>query len=359
MNHIGSSRARHCSSIRLLGSRRVPVRRRVPGPAGSDRRHLLGRSDPIRTDGRELRRADRVRPVHAPQFFPIRAGGAETSKNGLVLPNGPSRATRSLGLARRRRHQLPQYLSVRARLDRRRLSGPPWKFGDWTTGHWPMFAYPQMALERNRQVARDIAAQIVAYQDQYPGRPVSLVGHSGGAAMAVLILESLPEDRHVTQAILLAAAISPDHDLTQALARTEQGITSFYSWGDVPHLVSSAHWQRRDGRPQAHRLGRRRRFPRAQRPGRRRTPALRRPPAPGFLSPGDGQVVQRRRSHGPNEPKVRDRMGRTSRPGAGASAGPRSVDFSPRASVRSERRSAVDVTLSRRVPGRAFRRRPP
>lgn len=108
---------------------------------------------------------------------------------------------------------------------------------DWTTGHWPMFVYHLMALERNRNVARDIAAQIVAYQEQYPGRPVTLVGHSGGAALAVLVLESLPEDRHVTQVVLLAAALSPDHDLTQALSRTEQGITNFYSWGDVPHLV--------------------------------------------------------------------------------------------------------------------------
>ena len=108
---------------------------------------------------------------------------------------------------------------------------------DWTTGHWPMFVYHLMALERNRHEAREIAAQIVAYQDQYPDRPVTLVGHSGGAAMAVLVLESLPEDRHVSQAILLAAAISPDHDLTQALARTDRGITNFYSWGDVPHLV--------------------------------------------------------------------------------------------------------------------------
>lgn len=108
---------------------------------------------------------------------------------------------------------------------------------DWTTGHWPMFAYHLMALERNRHEAREIAAQIVAYQDRYPGRPVSLIGHSGGAAMAVLILESLPDDRRVSQAILLAAAISPDHDLTLALARTERGITNFHSWGDVPHLV--------------------------------------------------------------------------------------------------------------------------
>jgi pimeloyl-ACP methyl ester carboxylesterase len=108
---------------------------------------------------------------------------------------------------------------------------------DWTTGHWPLFAYHLMALERNRAVARDIASQIVEYQAQFPDRPVTLIGHSGGAAMAVLVLEELPEEHRVTQAILLAAAISPKHDLTQALSRTELGITNFHSWGDVPHLV--------------------------------------------------------------------------------------------------------------------------
>ncbi|MBS0264989.1 MAG: alpha/beta hydrolase [Planctomycetes bacterium] len=108
---------------------------------------------------------------------------------------------------------------------------------DWTTGHWPCMAYHLMALERNRAVAREIATQIMAYQDQYPGRPVALIGHSGGGAMSVLVLEALPEDRKVSRVILLAAAISPDYDLTRALSRTESGIVNFHSWGDIPHLV--------------------------------------------------------------------------------------------------------------------------
>jgi pimeloyl-ACP methyl ester carboxylesterase len=108
---------------------------------------------------------------------------------------------------------------------------------DWTTGHIFLWPYHLMAYERNRQQAREIAQQIVAYQDRHPGRPVTLIGHSGGAAMAVLILEALPADRQVTQAVLLAAAISSDHDLTTALSRTEHGILNFYSKGDVGYLV--------------------------------------------------------------------------------------------------------------------------
>jgi hypothetical protein len=108
---------------------------------------------------------------------------------------------------------------------------------DWTTGHWPFFVYHLMALERNKQQARQIAAQILEYQDEYPNRPVTLIGHSGGAAMAVLTLEALPADRNVQQVVLLAAAISADYDLTRALAHSEKGILNFHSWGDVPHLV--------------------------------------------------------------------------------------------------------------------------
>ncbi len=108
---------------------------------------------------------------------------------------------------------------------------------DWTTGYWPLWPYHLMALERNREQARQIAAQIVEYQDHYPGRPITLIGHSGGAAMAILALEALPPDRHVTQVVLLAAAIAADYDLSTALARADHGIINFHSWGDIGYLV--------------------------------------------------------------------------------------------------------------------------
>lgn len=107
---------------------------------------------------------------------------------------------------------------------------------DWTAG--PLWlVYNLRALDRNRIEARKIAARIVAYQDRYPGRPVYLVGYSGGGGVAVLTLEALPADRKVTKVVLLAPTLAQDYDLQVALSRTEQGIHSFHSAIDVPVMV--------------------------------------------------------------------------------------------------------------------------
>ena len=50
--------------------------------------------------------------------------------------------------------------------------------------------------------------------------------------MTVLTLERLPPEVNVTGAILLEPSISRRYDLSTALARTSQGIWSFYSWLD-------------------------------------------------------------------------------------------------------------------------------
>jgi hypothetical protein len=55
---------------------------------------------------------------------------------------------------------------------------------DWTTGLWPLLLFHLRASRRNRRQASLIAETVLAYQDAYPGRPVYLVGHSGGAALA-------------------------------------------------------------------------------------------------------------------------------------------------------------------------------
>ena len=100
---------------------------------------------------------------------------------------------------------------------------------EWTTGFPPLLLYHLCALRRNKRVAQELANKICAYQDQYPGRPVHLIGYSGGAGVTVLTLEALPADRKVTSVILLAAAIAPTYDLGAAVSHTERGIWSFHS----------------------------------------------------------------------------------------------------------------------------------
>ncbi len=107
---------------------------------------------------------------------------------------------------------------------------------DWTAGSVLLFPVNLRAYERNKREAAKIAAKITAYQDKHPGRPVHLIGHSGGGGVAVLALEALPPSRKITSALLLAPAISPDYDLRRALRRTEQGIWNFYSRYDIGFL---------------------------------------------------------------------------------------------------------------------------
>ncbi len=107
---------------------------------------------------------------------------------------------------------------------------------DWTAGSVFLFPVNLRALERNRDQAAKIADKIVQYQAKHPGRPVHVIGHSGGGGVAVLVLEALPPERQITSALLLAPALSPDYDLRRALRHTEQGVWNFYSRYDVGFL---------------------------------------------------------------------------------------------------------------------------
>lgn len=107
---------------------------------------------------------------------------------------------------------------------------------DWTTGLPGGFVLNLTDLERNRQQAAKIAEKIVQYQADHEGRPVHVIGHSGGGGLAVLGLESLPAEHEIELAILLAPALGPEYDLSAALRRSRQGIVNFYSENDVSFL---------------------------------------------------------------------------------------------------------------------------
>jgi pimeloyl-ACP methyl ester carboxylesterase len=104
---------------------------------------------------------------------------------------------------------------------------------DWTTGVILLFLYHLRRSRRHKDQSEKIARRIVEYQREYPGRPVHLVGHSGGGAIAVFALECLPDDVKIASAILLLAGISPGYNLTRALAHVEQGIFNFHSRFDM------------------------------------------------------------------------------------------------------------------------------
>lgn len=108
---------------------------------------------------------------------------------------------------------------------------------DWGTGTPGAFLVNLTAIERNRRQGQKLAQRIVHYQDAFPHRPVHLIGHSGGAGIVILALDALPNGREVTAAYLLAAAVSPDHDLTPALEHTKLGIWNFYSPRDIGFLA--------------------------------------------------------------------------------------------------------------------------
>jgi pimeloyl-ACP methyl ester carboxylesterase len=90
-------------------------------------------------------------------------------------------------------------------------------------------AFNQMDVARNRDQAEKLAIRIYEYQRAYPGRPVFLVGHSGGSGVAVFALEALSRLRDakpVNGAVLIASSLSADYNLSSALKNTRYGIVS-------------------------------------------------------------------------------------------------------------------------------------
>lgn len=100
---------------------------------------------------------------------------------------------------------------------------------DWTTGVPGNYLYHLRAESRNRREAIRIAERVQSYSRAHPGRPVVLVGQSGGGAIAVWAAEALPLRGAISGIVLLAPALSPGYDLAPALDKTQRGIVSFYS----------------------------------------------------------------------------------------------------------------------------------
>jgi len=104
---------------------------------------------------------------------------------------------------------------------------------DWGYRSRPFAAYGNLTdLKNNRRLAGEFAQRVAGYQQEYPGRPVCIIGYSGGGGLAILTAEALPEGVMLDRILLLGAAISPDYDLSKALSRCRRGIVNFYSSAD-------------------------------------------------------------------------------------------------------------------------------
>ncbi len=84
----------------------------------------------------------------------------------------------------------------------------------------------------NRLAGGRIARFIENYQDAHPGKPVWIIGHSGGGGIAVFAAEELEENRKIDGLVLLSASISGNYDLTKALRHCRSGIVNYYSGRD-------------------------------------------------------------------------------------------------------------------------------
>ncbi|MDP6636807.1 MAG: hypothetical protein QGG42_18050 [Phycisphaerae bacterium] len=104
---------------------------------------------------------------------------------------------------------------------------------DWTSGVPLGFIWNLWSSRQNHKQAAHLAERIARYQFNYPGRPVVLVGQSGGSAIATWTCEAMRWGRKVDGVVMLAAAMSPGYRLTTALDSTRRGIVNFYSSRDV------------------------------------------------------------------------------------------------------------------------------
>ena len=88
-------------------------------------------------------------------------------------------------------------------------------------------------IDANRRRARKLAEEIASHSRLAPAQPMQLVGFSGGGGLAMLVANELPADVNLDQIVVIAAAISPDFDITPALRHTHRGMVNFYSSRDT------------------------------------------------------------------------------------------------------------------------------
>ena len=101
----------------------------------------------------------------------------------------------------------------------------------WTGSHNVL--EDQQDIQRNRQVAGQLARRVTQYMGEHPARPVHLFGLSAGTGIVIFAAEQLPAARPVDGICLLASSLNNNYDLAPALVRVRNEVTNFSSVADV------------------------------------------------------------------------------------------------------------------------------
>lgn len=104
---------------------------------------------------------------------------------------------------------------------------------DWTSWMGPMVSL--MDQTKNRRTALLLAQRLEAYQKAHPGKPIVLVGQSGGGAIAVWTAESSKAGL-LDGVILLNVSLSRRYNLRPALSQVTRGIVNVHSSNDWAFL---------------------------------------------------------------------------------------------------------------------------
>jgi hypothetical protein len=96
---------------------------------------------------------------------------------------------------------------------------------DWTKRRFPIHALRAQA--DNRKEAQGIASDLA--KRARAGQPIYITSESGGAGMAVFVLEALPDDVQVEALVMLGPAVSKEYDLTRALRHVRGRAYAFTS----------------------------------------------------------------------------------------------------------------------------------
>jgi pimeloyl-ACP methyl ester carboxylesterase len=134
------------------------------------------------------------------------------------------------------------------------IEGRPWQLRNWYEGihaagdaavrivYWRFkrgllgSLHNLVSFDQNKSMALELSRDLAAYRAAYPDGRLTVVGYSGGGGVALLTLESLPDDITVDRVVLIHGAVDPQLNLTPHLQKCRHGIHNFYSQKDWFYL---------------------------------------------------------------------------------------------------------------------------